>query len=407
MKRDTEDIALRLKAIIETAIDGIITIDTQGRIETFNKAASHIFGYSPTEVQGKNVNILMPEPDSSAHDGYLERYHATKQARIIGIGREVRGRRKDGHLFPLRLAVSEVILYDRVIYTGIIHDLSEVAKAKSAIEKANQDLELKVEERTIDLEVTINKLLDSNRKLQESEQLLIESLAKERELNDLKTRFVSMASHEFRTPMSTILSSASLISRYINSDDHGNRLKHIDRIKSAVNNLTGILNDFLSLTKLEEGYISPQYVEVDLLALCQEVHGDLQGLLRGTQHISHQSTGQPKILKTDDRILKNILFNLISNAVKYSPPHGEIICRIEYLSDQVRIDILDQGIGIPEDEQKHLFSRFFRARNVESIQGTGLGLHIVREYLQLLRGEIRFTSQEHVGSTFTIQLPLK
>ncbi len=125
---NSEDISLRLKAIIETAIDGIITIDARGRIETFNKAATVIFGYVALEVVGKNVSILMPEPYHSDHDEYLARYHRTKEARIIGIGREVVGKRKDGSTFPLRLAVGEVLLNDRVIFTGIIHDLTDINK---------------------------------------------------------------------------------------------------------------------------------------------------------------------------------------------------------------------------------------------------------------------------------------
>ena len=400
----SEDISLRLKAIIETAIDGIITIDARGRIESFNNAATSIFGYSEEEVVGKNVSILMPEPDHSAHDEYLARYHRTREPRIIGIGREVFGRRKDQSTFPLRLAVGEVLLNDRVIFTGIIHDLSAINKTKEALKKANQELEEKVEIRTNDLEVTVNKLLQTNRKLEDSQDKLLLSLAKEKELNELKSRFVSMASHEFRTPLSTVMSSASLISRYELDTQQDKRIKHVDRIKSAVNNLTGILNDFLSLSKLEEGYIELNIEEISLSNLCQEVHKELEGLLRGDQTIVHFINGSPFLVKSDRRILKNIFFNLISNAVKYSDLDSEITCTIEYDKGEVLIHIKDNGIGIPLEDQKHLFSRFFRAKNADNIQGTGLGLHIVQQYLKLLNGTIEFVSEVGMGSTFSIRI---
>jgi len=398
------DISLKLQAIIETAIDGIITIDARGRIESFNNAAKSIFGYDDSDVIGQNVKMLMPEPDQSAHDEYLARYQRTNEPRIIGIGREVVGKRKDNSTFPLRLAVGEVLLNDRVIYTGIIHDLSEVNETKEALKKANLELEEKVEIRTNDLEVTVNKLLDTNSKLEESQTHLRLLLAKEKELNELKSRFVSMASHEFRTPLSTVMSSASLISRYDSLDQQDKRLKHVDRIKSAVNNLTGILNDFLSLSKLEEGYIELVKEDFDISHLCHEVQKELEGLLRGRKSIIHSTKGDPYLINSDKRILKNIFFNLISNAVKYSKDDSIIKCNIEYFPTYILINIEDEGIGIPADEQKHLFSRFFRAKNAENIQGTGLGLHIVQQYLKLLGGAISFVSEEGKGSTFTVRL---
>ena len=152
------DIALRLEAVIDTAIDGIITIDHRGIIETINTAAALIFGYDKSEVVGKNVNVLMPEPDHSRHDRYISNYLSTKNPKIIGVGREVIGKKKDGTTFPFRLAVSEVILAERVIFTGIVHDLSEIYLANEKLQKINDELEVKVEERTKELEDAINEL---------------------------------------------------------------------------------------------------------------------------------------------------------------------------------------------------------------------------------------------------------
>lgn len=406
MANQLEEIALRLQGIINAAIDGIITIDDRGNIESINHAAATQFGYSEDEVIGNNVKMLMPEPYHAEHDGYLHRYNTTKKPRIIGIGREVVGKTKEGKHFPFRLAVSEVILNDRVIFTGIIHDLSDVKKAESELTVLNEKLEAKVIQRTNDLEDAVNKLLLTNKTLEEREVELNSALAKEKELNELKSRFVSMASHEFRTPLSTILSSAQLISRYTDESHNDKREKHINRIKSAVGNLTGILNDFLSLSKIEEGLITVENEEVEVDALCNLVMDEVKGLLKKNQVIDHQTDTKNLVINSDRRILKNVFFNLLSNAIKYSNEGDTIHCKvITSNKENIEINIIDQGIGIPEEDQKYMFERFFRANNVENIQGTGLGLNIVKRYVELLGGEISFTSKLSQGTTFKVVIP--
>lgn len=411
------DFAQRLKAIIDTAIDGIITINNRGIIETVNPSAARLFDYDQKEIIGNNIKMLMPEPYHSEHDGYISRYNTTKKPRIIGIGREVIGRKKDGSHFPFRLAVSEVILNDRVIFTGIIHDLTNVKEAEEKIIVLNKQLEKKVAERTLELEKTVNTLLSTNTKMQKeikdrmtaeeklklNEAELRMALTKEKELSELKSRFVSMASHEFRTPLTSILSSAAIIGRYDKEEQQVNREKHIKRIKSSVANLTGILNDFLSLSKLEEGRVEINYSEVNLHELCSEVIEDTKGLLKSEQTIIHEVKGEGAIVLVDERILRNILFNLVSNALKYSDK--DIHCIITFEDAYFKFEIKDQGIGIPKEDQKYLFSRFFRAGNVTNIQGTGLGLNIVKQYIDLLKGEISFVSEHEVGTTFIVKIP--
>lgn len=417
MNQDKDDFVLRLKSIIDTAIDGIITIDNRGIVETLNPSAAVLFEYEVDEVVGNNIKMLMPEPYHQEHDGYLHRYQKTKVPHIIGIGREVSGKTKSGSVFPMRLAVSEVILNDRVIYTGIIHNLTEVKKAQQEIVELNKKLEEKVEERTYDLEKVVNKLLTTNKdltheiteraavesKLKQNEQELQQALEKEKELNELKSRFVSMASHEFRTPLTTIMSSASLITKYPKEEQQPNREKHITRIKSAVNNLTGILNDFLSLSKLEEGAIRVHLERLSTTELCTEIKDELKSMLKPDQIIINSSMGTERDILTDKRILKNILFNLLSNAIKYSDK--SIKCEFIFEESHIKLIIEDEGIGIPEEDQKYLFTRFFRAANVTNIQGTGLGLSIVRRYVELLGGTIDFESIQEQGTTFTIVLP--
>ncbi len=404
MDNELKDIALRLQGIIETAIDGIITIDQKGIVETVNPAAANQFGYDPTEIIGHNIKMLMPDPYHSEHDGYLHRYNTTKEPRIIGIGREVTGKTKEGKLFPFRLAVSEVILNNRVIFTGIIHDLTDIKTAEQNLLNLNEQLEEKIQIRTDELEQAVNRLLATNKEVEDREKKLAVALSKEKELNELKSRFVSMASHEFRTPLSTIMSSASLISKYTKEEHNEKRAKHVNRIKSAVVNLTGILNDFLSLSKIEEGKVEVKKSEVEVEGLCKLVIEEVKGLLKNGQTIQHSIDDEVNSLLTDERILKNVLFNLISNAIKYSKAEGEISCHISKIENGVCFNIKDNGIGIPEEEQKHLFERFFRASNVENIQGTGLGMSIVKRYVELLGGDISFESALGKGTTFTVNI---
>ena len=213
MNLGKDEVVRRLEAVINTAIDGIITINASGFIETINEAALSMFGYQGEDLIGQKINMLMTHHDAGHHDGYMRNYMETGKAKIIGIGREVVGMRKDKTTFPCRLAVSKVILNDRIIFTGILHDLSEVKKAQEEVEKLNKELEMKVQERTNELEQVVNQLLKTNNDLQIREVQLNEALETERQLGELKSRFVSMASHEFRTPLSTILSSAAIIGK--------------------------------------------------------------------------------------------------------------------------------------------------------------------------------------------------
>lgn len=412
------DLAATLQAVIETAIDGIITIDQNGVIESVNHAVTGLFGYESEEMMGQKINMLMPRDMAEQHDHYIRRYQQTRVPHIIGFGREVQGKRKDGQLFPFRLAVSEVILNDRVIYAGVIHDLTDVVAAQEEVKEANKQLENKVIERTSELEVVVNKLLATNKeltsemslrkevmsKLQQRETELEKSLAKEKELNELKSRFVSMASHEFRTPLSSILSSAALIGKYDQTEQQSKRDRHIDRIKSAVANLTGILNDFLSLSRLEEGAVAVDVSSFSLSELVASIREELAEMLKQDQQIQVNISPADLMINSDRRVLKNVLFNLISNAIKYS--QKDILVDIAMQEDTCRIRVIDHGIGIPMEEQKFIFTRFFRASNVSAIQGTGLGLNIVQRYITLLRGDVSFVSAYNEGTTFTIDIPI-
>lgn len=411
------DVASRLDAIIQTAVDGIITISDRGIIESVNPATCKLFGYEVPEMIGQNISMLMPMPHSHSHDGYLHNYLTTGKRKIIGIGREVLGKKKDGTTFPFWLAVSEVNLGEKRLFTGIVHDMTEQKKAEAELLVLNQELESRIAERTEKLSDVVNKLLATNqqlyheiqeRKAAEQSLLLLQvelqqALKKEQDLGLLKTRFVSMASHEFRTPLSTILSSASLMDQYIQTEQQDKRHRHFLKIKNSVDMLTMLLNDFLSISRLEEGKVEICLEEINFHAFCQEVIDEMNVLLKKGQKLvtNHQNDGL--VVEMDKKLLKLILINLISNASKYSDEGETIVCETKLDGQYFTINIIDKGMGIPEEDQKHMFDRFFRASNAMNIKGTGLGLHIVKRYAEMMNGELTFESELSKGSTFTVK----
>lgn len=405
-----------LAQIIENAVDGIITIQTNGIIISVNKATEKLFSYPKEELLGKNINILMPSAIGQHHNQYIQNYLSTGTKKIIGIGRRVEALNKSGKSFQIWLSISEVKIPEAHYFVGFVHDLTPREQAQRQIQELNSNLEWKVKERTEKLNEAVNKLLEINtaltgevekrqmieKELLESQQELKLLFEKEKETSELKSRFLTMASHEFRTPLSTIISSASLLLRYALTEEQSSREKHIQRIKNAANTLLNILNDFLSISKLEEGNIQPHLEAIDLINFSNHMIDELSGLLKNGQSFQLNYSDGPIILKTDPVILKNIYYNLCSNAIKYSPEQAQINIHIQQHSDQTAIHFKDEGIGIPENEQAQLCTRFFRAKNALNIQGTGVGLAIVKGYCDLIGCELSFISVENQGSTFSI-----
>jgi len=399
MLKDYMENAALLKAIIDNAIDGIITIDGHGIVESINPAACKLFLCTPEEVIGQNISTLMPQPYKSQHDEYIHRYQRTNEPHIIGIGREVTGLKKDGTTFPFRLGVSDVPFTGRKIYAGFIHDLSREKEAEEQLKEYAAHLEELVETRTHSLRETVQEL-------QLAKEEVSFSLVKEKELGQLKSRFVSMASHEFRTPLSAIQLSASLIEKYALPFENENIRKHVAKIKNAVGNLTTILNDFLSLEKLEAGKVQPAFTYFDVVKLSEEITEEMQMVAKQNQNIIYQHTGTSGIINLDPNLLKNCVINLIANAIKYSGENTFIEFNTEVTGQQCIITIKDNGIGIPDTDQKHLFEAFFRAHNTGNIPGTGLGLNIVARYTSLMNGQIEFSSNINQGTLFTITFPI-
>lgn len=232
------------------------------------------------------------------------------------------------------------------------------------------------------------------------------ALKKEQELNELKSRFVAMASHEFRTPLSAIQTSAILIGRQNEPGKEQKREKYVAQIKRNVKQLVVILNDFLSLSKLEEGKVTANKVTFDFVVLAKTFIEEVSMTKNAGKNIIISAPDVPVLLHLDPKLVRRILMNLLSNAIKYSPENTDIYIKIEKCKQFISLEVQNQGIGIPEEEQDKLFERFFRAKNVQDIEGTGLGLHIIKQFVNLMNGTIDFKSKTNKGATFLVKLPI-
>jgi signal transduction histidine kinase len=316
--------------------------------------------------------------------------------------------KKDGSEFPVEISLSNYSVDNSKFVIAFVIDITKRKEIEHAIVDQKEKLaeyNLKISELNEELEKKVSlrtgQLQEAIRQVEASRDDLTKALSKEKEVGDMKSRFVSMASHEFRTPLSTILSSASLLAKYTDTEDQEKRNKHIQRIKSSVNNLTDILNDFLSIGKIEDGKIEARYnlfnVKEFISNICTEIHA----IAKKGQQFEFIHSGK-ELVNLDDSLLRNIIFNLLSNAIKFTGENG-LIQVISIVEDgKFTITIKDNGIGISEEDQQHLFERFFRASNATNIQGTGLGLHIVAKYAELMDGEITFESRLEEGTTISI-----
>lgn len=401
-------------ALFEHSSIGIIISSTDGVIEKTNPYASKIFGYEHGTLKGNKIEILLPSHLREKHIGLRQQYIKDPQPRAMGSNYNLMAVKKSGEQFPVEISLSYYEAGGHKQIVSFVNDITERKKAENDLKKLTLELEHKISERTKELSDALLELSHTNDGLnQEMEQRkrveaqIRTTLEREKELNELKSRFVSMASHEFRTPLGGILTSASLISRYPKTEDEPKREKHIQTIKRSVKNLTLILNDFLSLDKLEQGKMSSNPSHFNLNEFMNEVVEELKDTSEKNQQIKIQHADENVKLFQDREMLRNIMINLLSNAIKYSPEKSEITITSRKENSDLILEVADQGMGIPDEDQKHLFERFFRAQNSSTIQGTGLGLNIVKRYLDLMDGNINFKSVLNKGTTFIVTLPLE
>jgi PAS domain S-box-containing protein len=385
LKRKHEDLLREKENIqqyLELAPVIFVLIDTEHRVQMINQKGCDALGCNRLDILGKNwfENFLQDAEENGQTLGfknfnqhkllmapYFESYLKNKNGGVSLIAwRNTSLLDKSGNILGT-LSAGE--------------DITERKKRETSNKLYTKSLEDMVTERTKELS---------------------DALENEKQINELKTAFVSIASHELRTPITIVMSSIILIEKYLELGQYEKQKRHIDRIKSSVDHFTSILDDFLSLDKLERGIVRVIKEKVDIQWVMRAVIEEMGGMLKPGQQINYSHAGNGEAI-LDKKIVRNILVNLLSNAIKYSD--SVIDLSTEVGAGQVTIQVKDQGIGIPEQEQQHLFKRFYRAKNVEHIQGTGLGLSIVERYLQFMGGTIEFTSQLNRGSVFTIRLP--
>lgn len=364
---EVDDHRSRLRAILDTAVDGIITIDSKGAIRAFNPAAERMFGWRADEVAGRNIRMLMPEPDQSAHDGYLHNYQAGGQPKIIGTSREVMGLRRNGERMPLRLAVGRVQLPDELLFVGFVTDISE----RHALEASLREAAERAEQATA-----------------------------------AKSSFLANMSHEIRTPMNSIIGFTELL---LQSDLAPVQRNHLNTIRQSSRSLLRLINDILDTTKMEKGQLELEQTVFSLKALAMQVESSLRlgAHARNLTLTTHYAAGMPEYFRGDPLRLLQILTNLVGNAIKFTE-QGGVDVLFACAGNGVRLQVRDSGIGMTPRQVESIFAPFTQADASISRRfgGTGLGTTIARQLAELMGGRIEVTSEPGRGSTFEVWLPL-
>ncbi len=401
-ERQLRDSEAHIKAVLDTAADAIITIDKRGRIQSFNPAAERMFGYLADEVRGRNVSLLMPSPYRQKHDGYLNSYLATGKKKIIGVGREVVGQRKDGTVFPIELAVSEVMQGDDRLFTGIVRDISERKQAdqeKQRYLNAMEEARVKQEQQAIVLK---SQAIDLEAARQQAERA-----------SCAKSEFLANMSHELRTPMNSII---GFTNRLLNKLADSLEARHLDALQTVDRNarhLLDLINDILDLSKIEAGQMELKRSKFNLVDAMNEVADQADSLTDSKPVDLVLNLPDEEIVVEADRVkIVQIITNLVSNGIKYTE-QGTVNISADLeddpqLGDVAKIRVRDTGIGIKQEDRQRLFQKFSQLDGSNSRRGcgTGLGLFITARYVEMHGGKIEVESKFGEQSTFTVTLPL-
>ncbi|WP_276391584.1 PAS domain S-box protein [Eudoraea chungangensis] len=374
-KKAEEEIRHFLK-IFEDSLNEIFVFDANSLCFTHaNYGAIKNTGYSLKMLKKLKITDLFVNGFEKQLRDKLDLILDSSQRKLVF---ETRIQRKNGSIYPVEVHLQTSSLHSTKVVVAMVLDISER-------KNYTEELERKVKDRTKELK---------------------SSLEKEKELSELKTKFLSMVSHEFKTPLSTILTSATLVSKYTEKEQQEKREKHLKTISAGVQRLTDILNDFLSIERIEKGKQFYNCTRFSLSKVVNEVLYNANMFLKTGQNIKYPMHIEDVSIYQDERIVSLILTNLIHNAIKYSPENTNIILKITIQEKTMQMRVIDSGLGIPEKDQKHIFDRYFRADNVLLTQGTGIGLNIVHSHVTKLGGNISFKSVENKGTEFTVELPI-
>lgn len=393
--------------LLNAVSEGVIIVNEQQQIVDANISAANMFGYEREELLEKPLNLLIPKKYKGEHHAHVSGFMEKQESRQMGHGRDLHGARKDGSTFPVEAGLNPFSVKENNYVMALVIDITIRKQQEAKIQELYEDLEKKVVLRTKELSATIAELEAENKLRIQAEKDAKAALKKEQELNELKTKFLSLVSHEFKTPLSSILTSSMLLGKYKLTEQQAKRDRHIKIISDKVHYLNNILNDFLSVEKLEKGKVNYKLSTFKVSKVINEVVYNANMLLKDGQYINYPDDIDGYSLYQDEKIIELALSNIVNNAIKYSSENTQIDIFITQNDTITTFRIKDNGIGIPEKEQKNIFNRYFRAENALLVQGTGIGLNIVKSHLENLHGSISFESIENEGTTFTIQIPNK
>jgi PAS domain S-box-containing protein len=392
------------EAIFQEAAIGIIVTNSDFEMILSNEHAHSLFGYAVAELFGQNISILIPNHLKHQHEAHLGKINQRPVKRPMGVGLELKAKRKDESLFPIEISLSHFKSDEKIYYIAFVSDVTLKRKVETELILRNQEINQLNESLEDEVKARTHALQNTLETLELQTKVLEQSLEKEILLGDMKTRFVSMASHEFRTPLTSILSSASIIEKYVESVDQPKRSQHIQRIKSSVAHMTEILEEFLFAGKLEAGKVEVRPETFNVSEFLIDLVTELDGMRRPDQKIVLQTSPTIHDFVSDTSMLRKVLLNGLSNALKFS--QKDVFLKASLQDEALIFEIIDQGIGISETDQLHLFERFFRGGNTHVIPGTGLGLYVMDRYVRLIGGELKLSSVLGVGTTLFIKLPL-
>lgn len=401
--RDSEE---RYRGLTETASDAIISINNKGDIISWNKSAEKVFGYKSEEVKGKSIQLIMPQNYKFSHEKGLTELSSGKESKVIGNTIKIEAVRKDAKIIPIELSISKWESADSVFYTAIIRDITERVKIEQELSVYRDHLEELVKTRTKELD-NANKLLRIEiQKEKETELMIQRSLEREKDVNELKTRFISTVSHEFRTPLAAIQLSSGLLQRYAIKWPPEKLQEHYNRIDKSIENLTKLLDSVLTLSRADSGKIQFVPKNINLEKLCETIIGETDTYKMSWHQFVFTFTPKQTTFYCDPNLIRFIISNLLINAFKYTREGGEISLLVTTVRNKLYFTVKDSGIGILPEDIPYLFEPFYRGSNITDISGSGLGLSIVSKSVEMQKGKIEVSSTKKEGTIFKVMIPI-